>query len=145
MSNDNVVEIISSQLKESIKNCREYVKTNMTDENIYPSDFKNMILDLANILDKYKDKKECIKVLLTIEIILYHSSTNPTFGSDLMLATLRAAEEASFIFPKYLNMTNSFEKCKCDKECSTKNSNNELNLFNKDGSRCTIEELEKEI
>lgn len=124
-----------------VENCR-YILKDVQEKRM--QQFKNSILDICNIIEKYHNDKCSKDLVIILEIIIYNITQDPNridliknhmINFQNMLSDIIFIENEREVIKEKI-------KREINIEHSTKhNYKRQLNLFNSDGSRCSVEEI----
>lgn len=130
----------------TIKLCRETMN-DINDKDL--NNIKHCLLGLCELIEKFQSDVYAKNLTSILEIIVFHITNDPT-RSDLILGCLQNYDEMLSNIQESKIISDELKQLLTDLKPSDKNKNldvqkhskfEQLNLFNPDGSRCTIKEI----
>jgi hypothetical protein len=130
----------------TIKLCRETMN-DINDKDL--NNIKNCLLGLCDLIEKFQSDVYAKNLTSILEIVVFHITNDPT-RSDLILGCLQNydemfsnIQESKIISDELKQLLNVLRPSDKNKKLNVQNHSKfeQLNLFNPDGSRCTMEEL----
>lgn len=130
----------------TIKLCRETMN-DINDKDL--NNIKNCLLGLCDLIEKFQSDVYAKNLTSILEIVVFHITNDPT-RSDLILGCLQNYDEMLSNIQESKIISDELKQLLTDLKPSDKNKNldvqkhskfEQLNLFNPDGSRCTIKEI----
>jgi hypothetical protein len=130
----------------TIKLCRETMN-DVKDEDLV--NIKHCLLGLCELIEKFQSDVYAKNLTSILEIIVFHITNDPT-RSDLILGCLQNydemlsnIQESKIISDELKQLLTALRPSDKNKKLDVQKHSKfeQLNLFNPDGSRCTMEEL----
>jgi len=121
----------------TIELCREIMKE-INDEKL--QQLKSCLLSLCDIIEKFQTDDFCMNLTSSLEIIVYHITNEPS-RKNLVFDCLQNFDVMVMNIQSSKKITDELRNMFKNKKYGNEKKYDQLNLFNSDGSRCSIDEI----